>query len=130
MVPGWNRSDNLLVQSINLVHHGYCSGFICLMFVAVLCLFFIWSFFSGHFLHASKKKRRACLSLMACGFKHFTACNLGLICLIVIGLVRYCVSHMGRFSFSSVKSSYLLFCVNTKAPALIHNWFIIVGFCV
>lgn len=64
----------------------------------------LWSFFSDICWHISKKKRRAHLSPRACGFKHFCACNLGLVCLIVIGLVRRCVSRAGSLSFSSVLS--------------------------
>lgn len=100
MVIGWNRYDDLLVRSINRVRHGYCSGFMCSS--ALLCFIYGLLFLAIFCMHASKKERRACLSLRACGFKHFSACNLGLVCLIVIGLARCCVSRVGRFSFSSV----------------------------
>lgn len=65
----------------------------------ILFYFFsLWSFFSDLRWHISRKKRRAHLSPRACGFKHFCACNLGLVCLIVIGLVRCCVSRAGSLS--------------------------------
>lgn len=53
------------------------------------------------FLHAREKEGRASLESRAnlCGFKHFSACNLGLVCLIVIGLVRHRVSHVGQVKF-------------------------------
>lgn len=99
------------------------------MILVLFCLCYMCSF-SGHLLLASKKTRRAWLSLRVCGFKHFIACNLGLVCLIVIGLGNCRVSRVGRFSFSSVKSSYLLFSVNTIARVSIQDWFIMVWFCV
>lgn len=74
---------------------------IALVALRVRVCFHYVCFICGLFLARQREGGKESLESRAnlCGFKHFSACNLGLVCLIVIGLVRHRVSRVGQVKF-------------------------------